>query len=262
MQASRSFSNVAEADSIDEPEAIAELRKLIRTVDLDLTVLDTEQSAHKVQSLADELGGYVSSFDANRHQGVLHYDITLRVPGESLDDALSRLRELAETVDREHLRTEDVTDRVIDLGARLRTLNATEVELQTLLAESRAQNRGVEEIMAIYRELTQIRSKIESFQGQLESLERRVAYSTVNVSLRPADSARPVVGESWSPIDTARGSVRALVRALQVFADLAIYVLIVLLPMVVLLTVAIRGAARLWRLAKLRRRDESGENPE
>jgi DNA repair exonuclease SbcCD ATPase subunit len=262
MQASRSFANLAEADSAAEPEVQAGPRKIIRTVDLDLTVSNTEESAQEVQSLAEEVGGYVSSFDAQRYQGILHYNITLRVPGESLDDALSRLRKLAQTVDRENLRTEDVTDRVIDLGARLRTLNATEVELQALLAESRAQNRDVEGILAIYRELTEIRSKIENLQGQLESLERRVAYSTINLSLRPTESALPVVGKRWSPLDTARSSVRALVRALQLIADLAIFLIILAVPVALVLIVAFRGAQKVWRLANRRKQKENGPSSE
>ena len=87
--------------------------------------------------------------------------MTLRVPVERLEEALSAIRKLAGRVEREQQRVEDVTDRFVDLEARLRTLRATEAELQALLAESRQKARKVEEIMAVYRELTEIRSQIE-----------------------------------------------------------------------------------------------------
>ncbi|HYN22727.1 MAG TPA: DUF4349 domain-containing protein, partial [Thermoanaerobaculia bacterium] len=139
-------------------------RKLIRRLDLQLVVRDTEAAAKQLQALANSLGGFVSDVNASRVEGVLHYQMTLRVPTERLDRAREEIRQIALRVEREQMSTEDVTDQYVDLEARLRSLNATEAELRELLAESRERARKVEDVMAIYRELTGVRTQIEQIQ--------------------------------------------------------------------------------------------------
>jgi hypothetical protein len=227
-------------------------RKLIRTVELQLAVKDTEAAARQVEALASSLGGYVADVNAQRVESLMHYQMTLRVPAERLDEALSALRKLAVRVDREQVATEDVTDRYIDLAARLRTLQATEAELRELLAESRERQRKVEDVMAIYRELTEIRSQIEQIQGQLNALDKLAALSTLKLSLYPDVAAAPIVRDEWRPLETVRGSARTLVKILRVLADVAIFFVIVILP------VALLFVALIWLARRLRRRRPMG----
>jgi len=248
------FAPPAEAEP--RSQGIAE-RRLIRIVDLELAVDDTEATAGRIRDLATSLGGYVGSTDARRRQGILSYSMTIHVPADELESAIARIKELASIVDREHLRTEDVTDRIIDLDARLRTLRATETELQALLEESRASQHGLEDIMAVYRELTRIRSEIEQFLGQLESLEERVSLSTINLVLRPTEAARAVVAERWSPTDLARNSARSLISVLQALAGFAIFFVIVVLSVTVVVAIPVWGIARLWQRSKIGRMGQS-----
>lgn len=221
-------------------------RKLIRTVELQLAVKDTEAAARQVETLASSLGGYVADVNAQRVESLMHYRMTLRVPAERLDEAVSALRGLAVRVDREQVSTEDVTDRYIDLAARLRTLQATEAELRELLAESRERQRKVEDVMAIYRELTEIRSQIEQIQGQLNALDKLTALSTLNLSLYPDVAAAPIVRDEWRPSETVRGSARTLVKILRFLADLVIVLGIVVVP-VLLLFLPLLWLVRRWR---------------
>ncbi len=248
------FAPPAEAEP--RSQGIAE-RRLIRIVDLELAVDDTEATAGRIRDLATSLGGYVGSTDARRRQGILSYSMTIHVPADELESAIARIKELASIVDREHLRTEDVTDRIIDLDARLRTLRATETELQALLEDSRASQHGLEDIMAVYRELTRIRSEIEQFLGQLESLEERVSLSTINLVLRPTEAARAVVAERWSPTDLARNSARSLISVLQALAGFAIFFVIVVLSVTVVVAIPVWGIARLWQRSKIGRMGQS-----
>lgn len=250
----RRYAPPAEAEP--RSQGIAE-RRLIRIVDLELAVDDTEATAGRIRDLATSLGGYVGSTDARRRQGILSYSMTIHVPADELESAIARIKELASIVDREHLRTEDVTDRIIDLDARLRTLRATETELQALLEDSRASQHGLEDIMAVYRELTRIRSEIEQFLGQLESLEERVSLSTINLVLRPTEAARAVVAERWSPTDLARNSARSLISVLQALAGFAIFFVIVVLSVTVVVAIPVWGIARLWQRSKIGRMGQS-----
>lgn len=223
-------------------------RKLIRTVDLALVVRDTEAAARQVEALASSLGGFVSDVNAQRSENLLEYQMTLRVPAERLTEALGALRKLAVRVEGERLATEDVTDRYIDLDARMRTLKATEDELRELLAESRERQRKVEDIMSIYRELTEIRSQIEQIQGQLNAFDRLVALSTLRVTLRSDLATAPVVRDEWRPLAMIRGSARVLVEVLKGLANVVIFLVIVVVPLVVLVGIPI------WLLLRLRKR--------
>ena len=241
------------------PTAPAVVRKLVKTVDLDIVVADTDAAAKEAQALAVRLGGYVGAVNAFRMEELLHYSLNLRIPVERLDEAILALKALAVRIDREAQRVEDVTDRYVDLDARLRTLKATEAELQALLAESRKNARKVEEIMAVYRELVEIRSRIEQIQGQLLALEKLADLSTVNVNLRPTESARPVTGGGWQPGDTLRGSVRMLVALLKGLGDFAIFAVIVLLPLGVVLWLVWRLVLLLIRRVRPRRKAPAPE---
>ncbi len=232
-------------------------RKLIRTLNMDLVVLDPETASRKIDDLAASLGGYISTLDAERGVEAMYIRMTLRVPAEQFGTAVDALRKLAARADRENLETEDVTDQFVDLEARLKTLKTTENELQELLGDSREQRRKVVEIMAIYRELTEIRSRIEQIQGRLNALDRLVSFSTINLTLRPEESTIPVVKERWRPRNTVRNSVRALAGVLQFLIDVLIFVIIVLVPLAVIVRILIAIVMRLYRRFGRKKKSEA-----
>lgn len=254
-------SAAADEQAPEGPSRPFDARKLVRTVDLDLRLDDTEAAAEEAQAIATDAGGYVASVNAYRREELLHYQITLKVPVARLDEIVDKIKTLAEEVQREQVRTEDVTDRYVDLEARLRTLGATETELQELLAESRAREYKVEDIMAVYEQLTEIRTRIEQLQAQLNTLANQTTFSTINLDLTPTEAARPLVGDKWRPSATVRSSFRTLLGALQGFADLAIFFVVVLLPVSFLVAVPLWLLAKLWRRVRPRRAREDASPP-
>lgn len=249
----------AEAASQRSPAAWSakDSRKLIRTVDLELRVHDTDEVADRVEDLTAASGGYISGVDAYLRQGLRHFRITIKVPASSLEEVLGELRALAAEVQREHLRTEDVTEQYIDLEARIRTLQATEVELHTLLTESRSRGHKAEDIMAVYRHLTEIRTNIEQSQAKLSALVNLTTYSTIKVELVPTEAARPLVSDKWRPSETVRGGVRSLVNALKLLADFAIYFVIVVLPVGLLVAIPLWLVVKGLRSIRRRRSEQS-----
>ncbi len=235
------------ADDSGQPPTVLDNRKLIRTVDFDLRVDDTEAAAEQIQALTKEFSGYVASINAHRRLKLLHYQITIKVPVGQLDAVVDRIKALATEVLRENLKTDDVTDRFVDLEARLRSLNATETEIQGLLAESRSRGHKVEDIMAIYDQLTEIRTRIEQLQAKLNSLDNLTTFSTVNLKLTPTEAAKPIIADRWRPSATVRSSFRTLLGALQWLTDLAIVFFIVWLPVGLLIAIPIWLVFRLWQ---------------
>lgn len=235
----------AHADST-APAATAG-RRLVRDVTLRLRVGDTEAAAAALEQTTADLGGFVASVESHRVNELYHFTMVLRVPTGRLDEAVRQAKELAEEIDHERRGVRDVTDQFVDLEARLRTLEATEAELRVLLAESRQRRYEVEQVMAVYERLNEIRTRIEQIQGRLQVLGDLTALGTLRVELAPTEAARPVVEEGWHPGATAKRALRGLVAALQGLGDVAIVLLIQVLPVLLLLALILWGVARLWR---------------
>lgn len=250
-------SEAAPVEPAAAPKRVDE-RKLIKTVGLRLEVKDTTAAAEAIKQLTTSLGGYVSSLSAHKAGELLYYQIAIRVPVEQLESAVGQMKTLASEVEGETVQTQDVTDQFVDLEARLKALKATEEELLALLAESRKRNQSAKDIMAIYEELTGIRTRIEQIQGQLRLLDNQASLSTINIELIPTEAAKPIVVRGWSPMDAVRASTRTLVRTLQSLADFAIGAIIVLLPLALILGVPIVLLVRALRRRRARRREDSG----
>lgn len=214
-------------------------RMIIYNGTMALVVKDTEATAQQVAELAKSLGGYIANMNSFRIEDLPHFSMTMRVPAENFDAARAALREMALRVDNENVNTNDVTDQYIDLEARLKTMKATETELQTLLTETRERGGKVEDIMSIYRELTNLRGQIESIQGQLNALSKQVAFSTLDVTLTPDALSRPITTDEWRPLETLRGSLGTLVEVMQGLIDFLIRLIIVVVPVLIVLAIPV-----------------------
>ncbi len=207
--------------------AEAEERMIIRTVDMDIVVEDTDETLRALRNLAESYDGYIASSRRWLSNEQAHGRMTVRVPAESLDELIDQLHDMAFKVEDENISGEDVTQEYVDLQARLRNLEATEKELLILLTEVRESRSKAEDILAIHRELTEIRGQIESLKGRKQYLERMSALATINVTIRPKEAPKPVVERTeWSPLVTLNRALRAFVNIFQALVDLGIYVLI------------------------------------
>jgi hypothetical protein len=219
-------------------------RSIVRRADLDLSVADTDEAAGRITALAERMGGYVDDLSARRRDELVFYELTIRVPTARFGEAMAELKDLASRVETETRSTEDVTDQVVDLEARLQTLRGVEAELRGLLADSRRQNRDVAAIMEIYRQLTEIRTQIEQLVARLANLERETALSAIRVTLSPDAAVRPILADDWRPGQTVREAFAMLVGVLQGLADVAIFTGVFLLPLALLAGVVVLAAGR------------------
>jgi hypothetical protein len=206
---------------------IPETRLIIRTVNMRIVVQDTDATLLAIRQMVAAYDGYVA--DSNRWLvGEQPWArVTLRIPAEQLDQALDSLRSAAIRVDNESSSGQDVTEEYVDIDARLRNLEATEQELLQLLTEVR-ENRGTaEDVLAIHREITSIRSQIESLQGRKNYLSRMATLATINVEITPKDQPVSVVQRAnWNPLVTASNALRSFVQVFQTLADALIYLLL------------------------------------
>ena len=226
-----------------------ETRQIIANANISLIVVKTETAMAGVEQIASDLGGYLSDVELSKGRydqtEELRGSMTLRVPSDSLEEALERLQALATDVHYLNIERQDVTDQYSDLDARLRNLRATETELLALLTEVRERpNAKVEDILAVHRNLTQIREEIETLQGRKNLLDNQIGFSTVRVELIPDSINRPIVEEPWSANGPVRNALRALVATLQGLLTALIWAFLYLTPL--LLVVLIPLAILIW----------------
>ncbi len=161
-----------------EPE---EVRRLIAYyVTLTVEVKEFAPARDKALRAVEKAGGYVSEAASAETPGQPRQaSLTLRVPADKLPGVLAELRALGRVVN-EQLSTDEVTEQVVDLEARLRNARATE---QRLIAVLNERTGKVRDILEVEREIARTRQEIERMEAQRQNLVRRVELATVQVSL-------------------------------------------------------------------------------
>ncbi len=214
-------------------------RMIIRTANLSVVVTDAAQAQQFVVDTVNTLGGYVADSSAWREGEQLRARMVVRVPAEKLDALLAAIKGQAVRVQQESITGQDVTEEYSDLNAQLTNLEATEKELRELLTEVRQKTQKAEDVLAVYRELTNIRGQIEQVKGRMQYLGKMTALATANVELIPDVLAKPVVEPGWRPLETLKNAGRALVNTLKGLVDAVIWLVVAVLPVLILIAIPI-----------------------
>lgn len=231
-------------------QGVLDSRQIIRTADLTLVVEDTQSAMNRLRSMANAFGGYVAN--ANLWQvddDLMRGSVTLRIDARQFDDAVNRIKDIALEVQREEIGSQDVTQQYTDLKSRLRNLEATEQELLALLSDIRKQTNSADEVLQVYRQLTEIRGEIEQIKGRMQYLESQIDLATINVELIPKEE-RPIVQPGWQPGQTLRNALSALASTGQWLVNAAIWLIVFVLPVLIVVAipiVLIVAGIRRWR---------------
>lgn len=232
----------------DSSLASEQQRMIIRTVNMSIIVEDTDVTVEAVRTLVAQYGGYVASSNRYLQNDQPYATVTVRVPAEQLDEVLVQLRAMAISLQNESSSGEDVTEEYYDLDARITNLKAAEEELRGMLADVRENNGKAEDVLSIYRELTDIRGQIDSLEGRQQYLSRLSALSTVTINISPKSApAKIVEPEQWKPLVVASRALKSFVSLVEVLATILIYLVIlspVFLVPALIIWLIVRGSRR------------------
>ena len=233
--------------------AAAADRLIIRTANLSLTVKDAEAALETIKGTASALGGFVSNSQMTRiNKDQVRVTVTVRVAADKFDEALKQIKQAGIRVNHEQIGGLDVTEEYTDLSARLRNLEATEKELLSLMTTVREKTGRAEDILAVQRELTNVRGQIEQLKGRMQYLDRSVSLATLTLDLVPDSLDAPVASGVWDPLRVARDATRSLVVALQGMISVAIYLVIFVLPVLLIVALPIVLVVRWLRRGRRR----------
>lgn len=224
-------------------------RQVIRKAQIDIRTTDNVRIAFlKAQQVISEAGGeYIENAALTGEGDRTVATVTLRVAAARLSEVLGRLRELG-VVASESASGEDVTDRIVDLEARLRNEQRVEEELLELL-KSR-QDASLAEVLQLRTQIASVREEIERLIAQRDRLGRLVALATILVSIQPA--AAPIEPPAADGIGAyfIDSITKAWNSSLRVLVDTAAFLLRMLIGGIVwwvLLIAIVLGLRAVWR---------------
>jgi predicted phage tail protein len=167
-------------------------RALIRMGYVRLQIADYDTSRKNLTRAVKERGGYVSDSSERVHRvdntTWTSGRIVFRVPAENFSMFFKRVKEEGE-VQQSHTNTTDVTDRVVDLEARLKNLRAQRDRLRKLYNQA----NDTESILAVGEKLSEVQGKIERLEARRRALAKKIAYATVTVELHEPASRNDVI---------------------------------------------------------------------
>jgi hypothetical protein len=223
-------------------------RVILKSASLRLVVDAADSSLAAISTMAEEMGGWVVTSNTSMvttaaGQSVAQGSITIRVPSDKLDEALSQIKSGAGKVEYENVSGQDVTQQYVDLSSRLTNLEAAEIQLRAIMDEA----RKTEDVLSVYNQLVSTRGEIEQIRGQIQYYDEASAYSSISVDLIPTAIYTPVQIAGWSPGHTVENALATLVNILQSAADFLITVVVLVLPLGLIALIPLWFARRLLR---------------
>jgi len=243
--------DASSAQNLAPPEPGAQERLIIRTADMSIVVSDTEDAMVAITQMTNENGGWVVS------SSVFQYDETaktgnmsVRIPAQGFQSFIDALQLMSVEVTRISTSGQDVTEEYVDLSARLENLEATAARVRNFLDEA----KDVEDALAVNQELSRLEGEIEVLKGRIKYLEQSAAFSTVSIDLTPDILSQPIEVGGWQPQGVAREALESLISALQTLVDIAIWLVIFLLPIALIVAIPV------WLLVRFVRRRRRGKD--
>ncbi|MCF7905584.1 DUF4349 domain-containing protein [Candidatus Gracilibacteria bacterium] len=194
----------------------AEDRKIIKNGSLDMEVTDTEEARMQAENIIEEEGGAITNLNSwETRPGILAYNFTLRVPSEKLEDIVVRLTELG-IKKSESFNISDITAQYQDTENRLENLRARRDRLREMMGR---ETDKLADILAIDRELANVQNEIENLERSQNRRDTDVAYSTLNLTLRPEPQIGDVQDPHWNAKKSWRMAVNDFLTSSQHITD-------------------------------------------
>ncbi len=234
--------------------AAAQDRIVIKNAIISVVVSNPAESLTAINKMAADMGGWVvSSTTSQTRAGVsaAQASIVIRVPADRLNEALDRIKAGVVSVESENITGQDVTQQYTDLTSQLTNLEAAEAQLRKLMDSA----GKTDDVLSVYRELVKVRGDIERIKGQLQYFKESAAYSSITVTLLPNKADKPIEIAGWRPGETLKGAFEALVNTLQGVVNVAIWLIVFVLPLVVVIGLPV------WLIARFVRRRQRPVNP-
>ncbi len=155
-------------------------KKITKEGDIHFETADVVLTRKHIIQNVQKLGGYVSEDNQTKDEGSnrKQYNLKVRVPAKNFDKLLDTVASSADQIDSKNINIKDVTTEYIDTKTRLDNKKKLEDRYLQLLGKA----TKMSDMLQIEEKLEEIRSDIESTQGQLNYMAKQVAYSSLDIN--------------------------------------------------------------------------------
>ena len=240
---------MATYDMVEEsakPLADNNERMIIKTGSLSMVVKDVNEAVANVVKYATDNGGFVVYTNIYKSGIIPAGEVTVRIPAKVFDTGVGEIKKMGE-VKSESVNGQDITEEYVDLEARLGNLQASEKQFLQIM------NRAtkIEDVLAVQRELTNVRGQIESIQGQMKYLSQSAELSTLTVYLSTDPSELPTLDpeNKWKPWAQVKDAARSLLELGKGVVNLIIW-LVVFLPLWLIIFALVWFGRKRWKNRK------------
>ncbi|MFC7527945.1 DUF4349 domain-containing protein [Actinoplanes sp. GCM10030250] len=233
------------------PDLRVDQRSIIYTGSITVRVDDVTAAAAQATGIASASGGFVGADE--RHTGATSdtANLTLRIPAAKFNSVVDQLAKLG----KEELRginTEDVTEAIVDLDARISVQKARVESGKQLLSKA----ANLDDLVMLEREVATRESDLASLEAKKRRLADLTALSTITVVLLDPDATQAADPDDEPPgfLAGLSGGWNALTASLAVLMT----VLGALLPW--LIAIGLPAWAILYALRRYRRRQPAADS--
>lgn len=189
----RAEAEPGDAATQELPDVEPSERQVVTTGSATVRVSAPAEVADALAAWVDRAGGRIdqrseyASDESGERARVTSASLVVRVPADAVDRTVAQLRTYG-TVTGVDVAREDVTDRVADLDARIRSLTTSVDRLLEILTDA----DDAEALLAVERALSERQADLESLQAQRRAVREQVDLSTLSVELVARDGAESV----------------------------------------------------------------------
>jgi Domain of unknown function (DUF4349) len=208
-------------------DALPDVNLIVRTGTMTVEVPTIDTVLLQARTAIAGIGGYVSASDQANDGDRTIASVTYRFPSARWEDAQAAIRGLATKVLSAKTGSSEVTGQVLDLGARISNLRATEQALQAIMAKA----TKITDILEVQNQLTGVQGQIEQLSTEEAHLRDQASLATLTVLFQtPAVAVVNEVSKGWdigAELDKAAGQ---LLSVGQVLATAVVWIAIVGVP--------------------------------
>lgn len=224
-------------------------RALVYRGDMSIRVDDVEAAAAKVQALATSLKGHLASEKRSLGSQSAFASLTIRVPSDSFTTAMDRLSKEIGREEGRSSNTEDVTEAVVDLDARIAAARDSEAAARRLLTERGS--ASLDELLKLDSAVRQRQAELAALEAKKRHLDDIVSLSSITVNIAGPNTALPETPKERSP-----GFLGGLEAGWDAFLDFGTwlgYTIGAMLPFLTVIAILIFGAVYGLRYRRSRR---------
>ncbi|MDR0904125.1 MAG: DUF4349 domain-containing protein [Ruminococcus sp.] len=247
-----------ESAGAELPDAEESEKMIIRNADITIQTLNLDETYGKLTAKLYELGGTIHTEQTEKTDFSAHANAVFKLPPRNLDAFVAYADECGRVTNKS-ISSEDITAQYIDTEIRLENKRRNLEKFYQYLDEA----YNSEDVIRIQREIDQITSDIESYQGQLNYWSRSVAESQVNISIRQLQDPNEIEIEDveFSTL-SAENMGKIMSNGIKKCADVIITLFQWLIIIIVTLLPVILVVAVILAIIFLRRKFLDKKHPE